>query len=155
MASVERLPVALEEVLPGPLAGSLRRRLIANTDAHAKNYSVLLMAGEARLAPLYDVASLLPYPEYSLRKVRLAMKVGGKYRIAEIAKHHWVKQVAEMRVPEGQLLQQLRELLTAAPDESATTLRGCRDARLDEPVLQRLHDELTKRVAILKEQFGF
>ncbi len=31
--------------------------LIAGTDAHAKNFSVLLAGGHVRLAPLYDVAS--------------------------------------------------------------------------------------------------
>ena len=35
--------------------------LIAGTDAHAKNYSLLLAGPEARLAPLYDIASALPY----------------------------------------------------------------------------------------------
>ena len=35
--------------------------LIAGTDAHAKNYSLLLAEDQVRLAPLYDVASALPY----------------------------------------------------------------------------------------------
>jgi len=35
--------------------------LIAGTDAHAKNYSLLLAGNDVRLAPLYDVASALPY----------------------------------------------------------------------------------------------
>jgi serine/threonine-protein kinase HipA len=35
--------------------------LIAGTDAHAKNYSLLLAEEQVRLAPLYDVASALPY----------------------------------------------------------------------------------------------
>ena len=34
--------------------------LIAGTDAHAKNYSLLLAEDQVRLAPLYDVASALP-----------------------------------------------------------------------------------------------
>ena len=35
--------------------------LIAGTDAHAKNFSLLIGAeGRARLAPLYDIASILP-----------------------------------------------------------------------------------------------
>lgn len=34
--------------------------LIAGTDAHAKNFSLLLSAPHVRLAPLYDVASILP-----------------------------------------------------------------------------------------------
>ncbi len=36
--------------------------LIAGTDAHAKNYSLLLAGDQVRLAPLYDIASALPYP---------------------------------------------------------------------------------------------
>lgn len=35
--------------------------LIGAPDAHAKNYSLLLAGTHARLAPLYDVASALPY----------------------------------------------------------------------------------------------
>ncbi|MCP3937217.1 MAG: type II toxin-antitoxin system HipA family toxin, partial [Actinomycetia bacterium] len=34
--------------------------LIAGTDAHAKNYSLLLAGNQIRLAPLYDIASILP-----------------------------------------------------------------------------------------------
>lgn len=37
--------------------------LAANTDAHAKNYSLLLPVGSGpRLAPLYDVSTVLPWP---------------------------------------------------------------------------------------------
>jgi len=51
--------------------------LIAGIDAHAKNYSLLLgKNGVVRLAPLYDLASILPYPNMNLSKVKLAMKVG-------------------------------------------------------------------------------
>jgi len=38
--------------------------LIAGIDAHAKNYSLLLSGPQVRLAPLYDVASILPYDEF-------------------------------------------------------------------------------------------
>jgi hypothetical protein len=37
--------------------------LIAGTDAHAKNHSLLLSGPDVRLAPLYDIASILPYDE--------------------------------------------------------------------------------------------
>ena len=38
--------------------------LLAATDAHAKNYSIMLAAdGSHRLAPTYDVASIAPYVE--------------------------------------------------------------------------------------------
>jgi serine/threonine-protein kinase HipA len=47
--------------------------LIAGTDAHAKNYSLLLAGGQVRLAPLYDIASALPYEHE--RGLRFAMKL--------------------------------------------------------------------------------
>jgi serine/threonine-protein kinase HipA len=65
--------------------------LIAGTDAHAKNYSLLIGAeGRARLAPLYDIASILPY-DFDMQKVRLAMKVGGIYRLRDVGPHQWRK----------------------------------------------------------------
>ena len=53
--------------------------LIGGTDAHAKNYSLLLAGNQIRLAPLYDIASALPYGTHE-RKLRFAMKLGGDYR---------------------------------------------------------------------------
>jgi hypothetical protein len=54
--------------------------LIAGTDAHAKNYSLLLADNQVRLAPLYDIASSLPYCVHE-KKLRLAMKIGGDYGV--------------------------------------------------------------------------
>jgi len=46
--------------------------LIAGTDAHAKNYALLIGAqARIRLAPLYDVASVLPYPDIDIERVKL------------------------------------------------------------------------------------
>ena len=50
--------------------------LVAGTDAHAKNYSLLLSGGDVRLAPLYDIASALPYDKHE-RELKFAMKIGG------------------------------------------------------------------------------
>jgi serine/threonine-protein kinase HipA len=63
--------------------------LIAGTDAHAKNYSVLLTPDQVRLAPLYDVASSLPYDDMYLPRLRLAMRIGSEYRVGAIAGRHW------------------------------------------------------------------
>ena len=54
--------------------------LIGGTDAHAKNYSLLIGGGGmVRLAPLYDIASILAYPDIDPRKAKLAMKIGDRY----------------------------------------------------------------------------
>jgi serine/threonine-protein kinase HipA len=63
--------------------------IIAGTDAHAKNYSLLLAGRQVRLAPLYDVASVLPYDEIYLPRLRMAMRIGGEDRIESISRRHW------------------------------------------------------------------
>ena len=68
--------------------------VIVGTDAHAKNYSFLLHGGAVQLAPLYDVASMLPYLDNSaaLRKTKLAMKIGRDYRVSKSdRKSAWYK----------------------------------------------------------------
>lgn len=58
--------------------------LIAATDAHAKNYSLMLSPdGAHRLAPMYDVASIAPYidpGDWQRRPPKLAMSIGGENR---------------------------------------------------------------------------
>jgi serine/threonine protein kinase HipA of HipAB toxin-antitoxin module len=41
--------------------------LIVGPDAHAMNYSLLIADNVVRLAPLYDIASALPYPMFTSR----------------------------------------------------------------------------------------
>jgi serine/threonine-protein kinase HipA len=62
--------------------------LVANTDAHAKNYSLILPVGAApRLAPIYDVSTVLGWP----RLVQtFAQSIAGKWRKpGDMAARHW------------------------------------------------------------------
>ena len=70
--------------------------LVGNTDAHAKNFSILHTAEGMRLAPLYDLVSTFLYQEdVSLEmETKLAMKVGGEGEIDRIQLRHW-KRFAE------------------------------------------------------------
>ncbi|MEC4272861.1 type II toxin-antitoxin system HipA family toxin [Adlercreutzia sp. R25] len=75
-----------------PAASNLRRffdmlffnYLIGAPDAHAKNYSLLIDCNAAYLAPLYDVASLLPYAERPF-DIKLAMGVAGENRVGRLS----------------------------------------------------------------------
>ncbi|MBR3326638.1 MAG: type II toxin-antitoxin system HipA family toxin [Atopobiaceae bacterium] len=66
--------------------------LMGATDAHAKNYSVLLGTGDtALLAPLYDIASIAPYQSLSPRRrkpLRAAMSIGGENRFGLLSGRH-------------------------------------------------------------------
>jgi hypothetical protein len=69
------------------MIGSQERRL----DTKKSTTHLLIGAeGRARLAPLYDIASILPY-DFDMQKVRLAMKVGGIYRLRDVGPHQWRK----------------------------------------------------------------
>lgn len=62
--------------------------LVANTDAHAKNYSLILPVGVApRLAPLYDVSTVLSWPHVVKT---YAQNIDGKKRNPDmVAGRHW------------------------------------------------------------------
>lgn len=120
--------------------------LVAGTDAHAKNYS-LLISGEprVRLAPLYDVASILPYKEFDVHKVRLAMKVGGEYRLRDIGLRQWQKLARELRFDEDELIAALRAMAKQLPDQISTASARAHDEGLDKPIIDRLAAALTER----------
>ena len=56
--------------------------MIGATDAHAKNFGVLLAGPQVALAPLYDTASWIPYAVRPQR-YRFAMKLGNDYRLVK------------------------------------------------------------------------
>ena len=89
--------------------------LIAGTDAHAKNYSLLLSGGQVRLAPLYDVASALPYGAHE-RKLRLAMKLGDDYRLHDRRPSTWAALSAQLGIDRDGLVERAAQLVAVAPD---------------------------------------
>lgn len=91
--------------------------LIAGTDAHAKNYSLLLAGDQIRLAPLYDIASALPYGQHE-KKLRMAMKIGGEYAVFPM-RDPWPKAAAELGMDAEALAARVRDMAGAAPDAFA------------------------------------
>jgi len=96
--------------------------IIAGTDAHAKNYSLLLENNEIRLAPLYDVSSALPYGVHE-KKLRLAMKIGGEYNVFP-ARNTWPGAAADLGLRADELLGRVRKLTALAPDAFAEAARA-------------------------------
>ncbi|GIG20771.1 toxin HipA [Cellulomonas chitinilytica] len=92
--------------------------LIGGTDAHAKNDSLLLAGNQVALAPLYDVASVLPYG-WTLQKLRLAMKYGGDYTLRTRTATIWPKVAAEFSLPVEQVRSRAGALMDVVPDAFA------------------------------------
>ena len=121
--------------------------LIGGTDAHAKNYSVLIGGGgRTRLAPLYDVASTLPY-DFDLKKLRLAMKIGGTYLLHDITLRHWSKLASSVRLDEEEIRKKCLDLVERFPDALADEIRTAHATGLDNAVLRRLADALVARAS--------
>ncbi|MDX1460443.1 MAG: type II toxin-antitoxin system HipA family toxin [Xanthomonadales bacterium] len=110
--------------------------LVGGTDAHAKNFSVILGPGRhVALAPLYDIASLLPYAD--VKAMKLAMKIGTSYDWTATLPRHWVRLAREtgcvgnpLDVIEG-MAEELRETVAVTGDQ-------CRENRLDHPIIPQL-----------------
>ena len=128
--------------------------LIAGTDAHAKNYSLLLGGGRIRLAPLYDVASIVPYGEFDLRKSKLAMKLGGEYKLSLIGLHQWQKLAREMRVDAEALIDRLAGMASRLPDEVNAARVRARKEGLNAPIIERLAERLIERARACRKSLG-
>jgi len=118
--------------------------IIGGTDAHAKNYSLLLSGGQVRLAPLYDIASALPYLHE--KKARMAMKIGRDYQLYNY-RNPWPRAAADLEVEEDWLLDRVRELASLAPDAFSEAAKQTDVAQLGRPLPQRLIDLVAERAA--------
>ena len=112
--------------------------LTAGTDAHAKNYSLLLgQNGAVRLAPFYDFASILPYPSVDTSKVNLAMKVGGEYRLQNIGLRHWQKLAATSRLDDAALIDRIRAMTQTMPGQAAAIQKQIEEEGLSHATITR------------------
>ena len=112
--------------------------IVAGTDGHAKNYSVLLAGDQVRLAPLYDIASALPYGVHE-RNLRLAMKIGGDYSVYP-QRNTWPAAARELGLDEETLVGRVRELAAVAPDVFADAATAPDVRALGRPLPARLVD---------------
>jgi serine/threonine-protein kinase HipA len=120
--------------------------LIAGTDAHAKNYALLLGAeGAVRLAPLYDLASVLPYHTIDQHKAKLAMKLGGEYILRNISLRHWRRLAADVRTQEAELVDRVRSMAAEIPDHTADIQKQLTAEGLSHPTITALARKLAER----------
>jgi serine/threonine-protein kinase HipA len=95
---------------------------VANTDAHAKNYSILLSAETAELAPLYDLGTHLAYP--ATRSLASAMKVGDEYRIDKIGMPDFLGVARRLRLPGDEAESRVHEIRSGLAGAYAAAADG-------------------------------
>jgi serine/threonine-protein kinase HipA len=87
----------------------------------------------------------LPYAEVPLQKLKLAMEVGGKYRLREVGPHPRAKLAAELKLPPERVADRARQMAGAVPELSADILSRTQREGLVHPILQRLAAAASRR----------
>jgi serine/threonine-protein kinase HipA len=123
------------------VTASIFNWMIGGSDAHAKNFSLLLgAAGSHRLAPIYDVASILPYsPQVQFEDIKLAMKIGREYRLRDIGLKQWGRFAEENRLDFEQLRARITDVAARLPDQATSA----RDEIAADGAPHPLNDKLT------------
>ena len=126
--------------------------IIAGTDNHAKNYSLLLAGNDVRLAPLYDISSILPYigtrspltdEIIDPRRTRSAMKIGGHYEY-EPLHNSWPKAATELGIPQDEMSARVLALTERVP-EAFVKVAASLSSSLNRPLVNDLVDRVLAR----------
>lgn len=121
--------------------------LVASPDGHAKNYALMLSRRQVRLAPLYDVCSVLPYAEPPrLPGVRMAMKTGEDYTIREADKHPAAARLAALLGLEAdETLARAHDLAAGLPDAITRAVDDLPDRQRRAGAVGVMHRRVTER----------
>lgn len=87
--------------------------LVGGSDAHAKNFSLLLHGREVRLAPMYDVASSHPYEGIDHG---LAITIDGKRAYGSLNDQNWANTARRAELDPGRVIDMVHELAGNVPD---------------------------------------
>jgi serine/threonine-protein kinase HipA len=90
--------------------------LTCNTDAHAKNYSIMIRAGGASLAPIYDIMCGEVWENVTKN---FAQKIAGKSRGDQLKGAHWQRFARECGLNPRQALDRVGTLAKSALAEAA------------------------------------
>ena len=139
---------------PGPqvlhyLDAVVLNYLVGNADAHAKNFALLYVNGTV-VSPLYDVVSTAVYPELT---AKMAMKIGSKYRHADVMPRHWWA-LGESAALQPRLARQRNLLMCDRMPEIAIAERDrfCTIGH-HRPELDRIVDTVADRARLMVKRF--
>lgn len=131
---------------------------IAGTDAHPRNYSVLIRPGtQVTLAPLYDIASALFLTRRRSRDdpddYQLAMAIGGQVRIGAIERAAWEREATADGLRPARVLERVAALVERLPNAAEQVVTRAIATGVDEPFATRylrdIRSHATRRLASL------
>ena len=104
--------------------------LIGGADAHAKNYSLLLVGPRTQVAPLYDVASAACYDQH--RRLTSPMRVGEHSRMLDVTERDWRAAARQLAIPGDQAMAWVADLRARLPVAFAAAVESLPDDVVDE-----------------------
>lgn len=129
--------------------------VIGGTDAHAKNYSLLLSAGSVRLAPLYDLISILPYPHrVHYREASLAMRIDREYRLWKVRRRHWEGLAVRCDLDPAPLVERVAQLVAAVPTALERAVAGVRGEGVGHELVERVEVDVREHVEHCLDALG-
>jgi len=134
--------------------------IIGGTDAHAKNYSMLLgVQGEARLAPLYDLSSILPHLgegeiQAEMRELKMAMRIDKTYPLEQIMPRHWERCASASKVSADFTMATIRHQLATMADVATDCAVAVRGEGISHEIVARLVDAISARAVGLIRIYG-
>lgn len=117
------------------------------TDAHAKNYSIMLAGDSARLAPLYDMASHAPYPLPAGQSLKLSMALDGEYRMNGVGIGHLEKAARLLGLDEHRAHERAAWVLKSTPDAYLEAATEARERFGGDPFINALTDSVAAYAA--------
>ena len=126
--------------------------VLAATDSHAKNYSLLHgPRASVRLAPFYDIASYLPYAaDHRLYRIKVAMKIGGEYLVRRIGRYQWQKLAEQNNLAAGHVFDRAEALLHELPALVQRVQQRATAQGLSSPIVDGLAERIFERIGECK-----
>jgi serine/threonine-protein kinase HipA len=110
--------------------------LMCGTDAHARNYSLMLSGSNVLLAPLYDLNSHLAYSDGT--GIDLSMSIAGTFRAAAVRLDDWTRVADELFVDTDWIRDEVPRQIKQIRDALADVTKDPDVARHKSPAVKRL-----------------
>jgi serine/threonine-protein kinase HipA len=124
--------------------------IVCNTDAHAKNYSVIINSRGAALAPVYDV---MCGQVWSHVTQNLAQRIAGQSRGDTLNRSHWQHFASESGLGARQVLARVRGLAEAALAQAEAAAAEVMEMPAGgHPILQQTRHAIEQRASGLLKQ---
>ncbi len=114
-------------------------------DGHAKNIAVLILPGEVRMAPLYDLATGLTYDRRQILR-QVAVSISGQRALGSVVGRHWDKVARLLAIPPEEYRARLSHIADGYTDAFSDALAdvGTPEAQV---VRARTVDRLAAHIA--------